>query len=162
MPIFRRDADTPPEASPSDPPGAGPRRFDLRGSAGPASAARGAAPAVTHIVAGSRVVGEISGGAGVRIDGELEGRVVIDHTVLVGPQGKVQGSLEAGSIEVGGRVEGNLRGREKVEITPTGSLEGDISAPRVVIAEGAFFKGQVEMGGDDSSGSSGSTGRGRA
>ena len=47
----------------------------------------------------------------------------------------------------GGRVVGNVQGDEKVEILPTGRLEGDVSAPRVVLAEGAFFKGKVEMTG---------------
>ena len=50
-------------------------------------------------------------------------------------------------MRIGGRVVGNVQGHEKVEILPSGRLEGDVAAPRVVLAEGAFFKGKVEMTG---------------
>jgi len=55
-------------------------------------------------------------------------------------------------VRIGGRVTGNVHGREKVEILPSGRLEGDVAAPRVVLAEGAFFKGKVEMTGGQGKG----------
>src|SRR4030095_13152607 len=67
--------------------------------------------------------------------------------LAVGAEGKVQGDIVARSVRIGGRVVGNVQGHEKVEILPTGRLEGDVAAPRVVLAEGAFFKGKVEMTG---------------
>lgn len=103
------------------------------------------AKATTLIAAGTRVTGQITGATEVHIDGEVEGDVHVEDTVVVGPQGRVKGQISARTVRVGGKVAGNLSGFERVEVLPSGSTEGDISAPRVVIAEGAFFKGKVEM-----------------
>ena len=105
---------------------------------------------VTLIAAGTRITGEVSGPTEVHVEGEVDGDVRVDGTVVVGAEGKVKGEIRARTVRVGGKVAGNLRGSERVEVLPSGSTEGDISAPRVVIAEGAFFKGKVEMGGGPS------------
>ena len=76
----------------------------------------------------------------------------LESHVTVGPGGKVQGDIVAKSVRIGGRVVGNVQGHEKVEILPSGRLEGDVAAPRVVLAEGAFFKGKVEMTGKTAAG----------
>jgi cytoskeletal protein CcmA (bactofilin family) len=99
----------------------------------------------THIASGTKVVGQISGTAELVIDGEVEGQIDLDSRVIIGASGRVKGEIQARAIEVGGKVHGNVRGRERVEVLTTGGLEGDVVSPRVVIAEGAFFKGKVEM-----------------
>lgn len=99
----------------------------------------------THIARGTKVEGTISGQAELVIDGEVEGEIQLESKVVVGPEGRVVGTIVAGSIQVGGKVHGNLRGLERVEVLASGSLEGDVVSPRVIIAEGAFFKGKVEM-----------------
>ncbi len=99
----------------------------------------------THLARGSKVVGEISGTAELVIDGEVEGQIELKNRVVVGGQGRVDGKIVAASVQVGGKVLGNVRGLERVEVLASGSLEGDVVSPRVVIAEGAFFKGKVEM-----------------
>jgi cytoskeletal protein CcmA (bactofilin family) len=101
----------------------------------------------TYIAAGSKVSGEISGSAEVLVDGEFEGRLHLDSTVTIGREGRVKGEIRAKAVRVEGRVVGDVRGLERVEVMASGTLEGDISASRVVIAEGAFFKGNVEMTG---------------
>ena len=63
----------------------------------------------------------------------------------MGPEGVVTGPIEAPVVRIGGRVIGDVAASDRVEVSPSGSLEGDITAPRVVIAEGAFFKGKVAM-----------------
>lgn len=131
MSLFRRDDS-----------GAAPVSVSATGASAPRRESRNR---VTHISAGTRVTGEISGSTEVLIDGEVDGEVRVDHTVVVGAEGRVRGEISARMVRVGGTVSGNLRGSERVEVLPTGSTEGDISAPRVVIAEGAFFKGTVEM-----------------
>ena len=133
MPIFRRENEGPATAATP-----GIREPSPRGEA------RGR---VTLIAAGSRVTGQITGPTEVHIDGEVDGDVRVDGVVVVGAEGKVKGKISARTVRVGGKVTGNLHGLERVEVLPSGSTEGDISAPRVVIAEGAFFKGKVEMGG---------------
>lgn len=82
------------------------------------------------------------------VEGEIEGEVRVEAPVMIGTEGVVQGPISGQVVRVGGRVIGNITATERVEVAPSGTLEGDILAPRVVIAEGAFFKGRVEMKSD--------------
>jgi len=100
---------------------------------------------MTHIAPGTRVVGQLTGPTELLIEGEVEGEVRVDAAVMIGADGVVKGPILANVVRVGGRVEGNVQATERVEVAPSGTLEGDITAPRVIIAEGAFFKGRVEM-----------------
>jgi len=110
----------------------------------------------TYIAPGAKIQGEISGKTEVVIDGELEGRVKLNQLVTVGSQGLVKGEIHAQAVRVSGKVQGDIVGRDRVEVMATGSIEGDITAPRVIVADGAFLKGKVEMtstgGGTESSG----------
>ncbi len=99
----------------------------------------------TRISSGAKFEGKISGAADLDVDGELVGEIAVPSVVSVGPEGRVSGPIHARIVRVAGRVSGDLRGSERVEIAATAHLEGDISAPRVTIAEGAYFKGRVEM-----------------
>lgn len=133
MSFFRREPDRPqpPEPRSSNPP---PRTSNPPNR-------------VTLVAEGTTVTGEISGDTEVRVDGEVDGDLALGARVVIGGSGVVRGSIQARSVEVGGKVHGNVQGSDRVEVTSSGSLEGDISAPRVTIAEGAFFKGKVEMTG---------------
>lgn len=99
----------------------------------------------TVVAAGSKITGHVSGTTELVVEGEIDGEIHLDSRVVVGSGGFVQGQIQARSVQVGGRVIGDIRGSERVEVLASGSLEGDVIAPRVVIAEGAFFKGKVEM-----------------
>jgi cytoskeletal protein CcmA (bactofilin family) len=103
---------------------------------------------LTHIAAGTRLAGGVTGGTELLIDGEIAGEVRIDAMVTVGAEGVVTGPIVAPVVRIGGRVVGSVMASDRVEVSPSGSLEGDISAPRVVISEGAFFKGVVDMRGE--------------
>jgi cytoskeletal protein CcmA (bactofilin family) len=100
---------------------------------------------LTHIAAGTRLQGEVTGGTELLVEGEIEGEVRVDATVTVGAEGLVTGPIAAPVVRIGGRVIGNVMASDRVEVSPSGSLEGNISAPRIIIAEGAFFKGVVDM-----------------
>jgi cytoskeletal protein CcmA (bactofilin family) len=100
---------------------------------------------VTHIAQGTRVEGKILGATELFVEGEVEGEIHVQAAVVVGADGVVKGPVTANTVRVGGRVEGTVQATERVEVAPSGNLEGDIAAPRVIIAEGAFFKGRVEM-----------------
>jgi cytoskeletal protein CcmA (bactofilin family) len=145
MSIFRRDPDEsrPASASPASHPAPAPaaERAPER------QRAAGAVVSTTHIAPGAKITGQVNGTSDLVVDGELEGTVRLESHVSIGPEGKVQGDIVAKSVRIGGRVVGNVQGLEKVEILPSGRLEGDVAAPRVVLAEGAFFKGKVEMTG---------------
>jgi hypothetical protein len=75
----------------------------------------------------------------------VQGRIRLDGRAVVGPAGIVRGLISARAVVVAGTVEGDVRGSERVEVAASAKLLGDIAAPRVTIAEGAFFKGKVEM-----------------
>jgi cytoskeletal protein CcmA (bactofilin family) len=109
--------------------------------------AQRAARKTTLIAAGAHLTGEISGDTDILIEGTVEGRVHPSQDVTVGENGVVRGEIEARRVQVAGKVEGNVLGKESVELLASGSLEGDVSAPSLVIGDGAFFKGRVEMTG---------------
>ena len=99
----------------------------------------------THVAPGTRVSGTISGKAPLRIDGEVIGEVHIEAALTVGAEGRVEGPVEAKSVVVAGRLVGDVTAADRVEIASTGSVEGTVATPSFVTAEGAFFKGRVEM-----------------
>lgn len=93
------------------------------------------------------ITGELTGNEDIIIDGVVDGRVSVnDHTVTVGEHGHIKAEIHASSVVVAGEVVGNIVADDKVEVTATGALQGDITAPRVVLAEGARFEGKVDMG----------------
>jgi len=144
MSIFRRDTDEP---RPTPPGQGGPAAPAAATERRPQQSPVTSAPGTTHIAPGAKITGQVNGTSDLVIDGELEGQVKLESHVTIGTEGRVLGDIVAKSVRIGGRVSGNVRGHEKVEILPTGRLEGDVAAPRVVLAEGAFFKGKVEMTG---------------
>ena len=127
--------------------------FQREGGDSPSQAAnpsRRAAPAptgkqTTVVASGSRVQGEISGATDVLIDGQVEGQLVLGSSVVVGEGGEVLGQIQAKRVKVGGKVRGDIRASERIEVMASGRIEGDVIAPRVAINAGAFFKGKVEM-----------------
>ena len=102
-------------------------------------------PKVTHIAQGSKVQGRISGASEVLIEGRVEGEIKLDSRLVIGPQGEVHGEVTARTVRIAGKLNGNVEALERVELLATGSIEGDVTAPRVVIAEGGFCKGKIEM-----------------
>jgi cytoskeletal protein CcmA (bactofilin family) len=103
---------------------------------------------VTHIAPGTRVEGVLSGDTELLVEGEVVGEIRVQAPVVIGTDGVVQGPILASTVRIGGRVAGDVQATDRVEVVPSGSLEGDIAAPRVVISEGAFFKGRIEMRSD--------------
>lgn len=92
------------------------------------------------------IKGELSGGEDLTIEGQVEGTIELqDHVLTIGPNGRIKAQIAAKSIVVQGRVTGNLTATEKVDIRENGSVEGDIVAPRVAIADGSHFRGSVDM-----------------
>jgi cytoskeletal protein CcmA (bactofilin family) len=95
--------------------------------------------------------GELSGSEDLYIDGQVEGTIELrEHHLTVGPNGRVQANINAKEVIIQGTVKGNVRAVDRVEIRKTGSLTGDMVAARVMIEDGAFFKGSIDIqkGGD--------------
>ncbi len=106
------------------------------------------APAATasRITPGLTLKGEISGKEDLWIGGSVEGTLRMDSArMVVGASGKVHGDVEAREIVIEGKVDGNLRAAERLEIAATGAVRGDAAAPRVALHEGAVFNGSMEV-----------------
>ena len=92
------------------------------------------------------IKGELSGSEDLTIEGHVEGRIDLkDNVLTIGPNGKIKAEVFAKSVVVLGEVTGNVTASEKVDIRDNGSVDGDIASPRVAIAEGAHFRGSVDM-----------------
>jgi cytoskeletal protein CcmA (bactofilin family) len=92
------------------------------------------------------IKGELNGSEDLTIEGHVEGKIELrEHVLTIGPNGKIKAELYAKAVVVLGEVIGNVSASEKVDIRENGSVEGDIIAPRVAIAEGAHFRGSVDM-----------------
>jgi cytoskeletal protein CcmA (bactofilin family) len=92
------------------------------------------------------VKGEISGREDLYVDGEVHGKIqILDGKVTIGPHGRVSADIDAREILVRGKVQGSLHGRERVEIAATGDVQGDVTARRLVIQEGAAVQGSIEV-----------------
>ncbi len=108
----------------------------------------GAAPRAesARITQAISIRGDITGREDLFVDGELQGSIQLSGaSVVIGPNGRVRARVEASEIVVDGSVEGDLVGRERVNIRKSGSVTGKVLTPRVNIEEGAFLRGSVEM-----------------
>jgi cytoskeletal protein CcmA (bactofilin family) len=93
-----------------------------------------------------QIKGELSGNEDLSIEGMVDGKINLkDHNLTIGKNGKITAELHAKTVVIIGQVMGNVTADDKVEIHATGSVQGDIRAPRVAIADGAQFKGSIEM-----------------
>lgn len=100
----------------------------------------------TTIGSSINIKGELSGGEDLIIQGSVEGTVkLLDNSVSVGEHGQIHADVFARNITVQGELSGDLHGTEKVTVTSTGKVKGNIIAPRVVLEDGASFKGSIDM-----------------
>jgi len=91
--------------------------------------------------------GDVTGDEDLIIQGRVEGSVQLEqHAVTVGPDGEVRASITARLVVVEGSVVGNLSAEEQVVLRASARVQGDIAAPRVVLEDGATFRGGVDMG----------------
>jgi len=92
------------------------------------------------------IKGQIFSREDLIIDGEVEGTVEAqEHRVTVGPNGKVQAGIKAREIVVLGSIQGNVDAADKIEIKKDARLVGDIKTARIVIEDGAYFKGSIDI-----------------
>lgn len=122
----------------------------------PASQSRGRR-ASTDATAGGRLImslgtsivikGDLSASEDLTLYGKMEGSVTLHggHTLTIGRYADIRAAIDAKAVVVQGAVTGNVTGREKVEIQTTGSVAGDVSSPRLIIADGASIRGKVHV-----------------
>lgn len=102
---------------------------------------------MANTIIGSSIVidGEISGDEELVVQGTVKGRITLSDSLFIEESGTVEADIETRNVEVSGTVTGNVVASEKVEIKTEGRMVGDIKAPRILIADGANFKGNVDM-----------------
>jgi cytoskeletal protein CcmA (bactofilin family) len=92
------------------------------------------------------IKGELTGSEDLTIEGQVEGKIELKQNVLtIGPNGRIKAQIVAKIVVVQGDVHGDITATERVDIRDNGSVDGDVSAPRVAIADGAHFRGSIDM-----------------
>ncbi len=139
MGIFGKEPDGKPAPATTPAPPPAPRSAAPQGQA-----SRGAGSACV-IGAKTTVKGEVTGDEDVLVEGAIEGQVRISRDLRVAASGSVRANIEANSVIVSGEVLGDCTAAVRVDIQATGRLTGNIRAPKIVIAEGAVFRGNSDM-----------------
>ena len=92
------------------------------------------------------IKGELVGGEDLTLDGRVEGKVGLpDHVLTVGANATIEAEILAKVVIVLGTVRGNVTAKEKFELRAGGTMDGELSAPKVAMAEGATFNGKIQM-----------------
>lgn len=99
----------------------------------------------TVIAVGLTIEGEIDSDEEVVLQGNLRGKLASSDAVSIGPSSVVQADVSGSSVSIAGQVTGDVSAPERVDIQPGGRLVGDVKASRFTIADGASFKGAVDM-----------------
>jgi cytoskeletal protein CcmA (bactofilin family) len=130
--------------TPAPPVGAPPAAEAARTT--PSDSPRGMEKTTVNIGKSVVIKGELNGSEDLTIEGQVEGKIELRQNVLtIGPNGRIKAQVFAKSVIILGEVTGNVTATEKVDIRDNGSVDGDIAAPRVAIAEGAHFRGSIDM-----------------
>jgi len=109
----------------------------------------GSTPGAPKVGIGSSmsIKGELTGDEDLTIDGRVEGKIFLNnHQLTVGKNGRIRADIrDARSVVIHGEIRGNIAATDRVEVAGSGTMHGDIRAPRVVLADGARFKGRIDM-----------------
>ena len=121
----------------------------LNVATGPRSAsAQNETPSVApHTFIGAKMIisGELNSSKLIQIEGRMEGKIKSSVMVVIGEAGRVKAKIEAANVSIRGKLEGDCTASDKIEITRTGKVFGNLCAPRIAVAEGAIFKGASQM-----------------
>ena len=105
-----------------------------------------ARPSAQTIIGSSIVIdGEVSGDESLVVQGTVKGRIALKESLFVEGSGVIEADIETASVEVAGQVTGNIVAADRVELKSECKVVGDIHSPRILIADGAIFKGSVDM-----------------
>lgn len=113
---------------------------------------------VTNISQGVIIDGKVTSSGSIRIDGRVNGDVVATGTIIVGESGEITGEVAADIINMGGKVSGTLKAKEKITLENKSNLKGDLITKVLVVEAGAIFDGKSTMSGGV--GATGTTGGG--
>ena len=92
------------------------------------------------------IEGTVTGSEPVMIEGHVKGTINLTGELHIGVQARVEAKVHARNVTIEGRVNGDISADERVELVASASVDGNIKAPKIVVAEGARFRGNVDMG----------------
>jgi cytoskeletal protein CcmA (bactofilin family) len=148
----QRPAYTPPAAPPPAPPAPAPKPPEARKETAPVSTmpparfepeTRGGSATIGKAV---KIAGNIYSREDLYVDGDLEGTVeALEHKLTIGPNGTVKATIKAREVVVLGAIHGNVEAADKIEIRKDAKLTGDIRTARIIIEDGAYFKGSIDI-----------------
>lgn len=92
------------------------------------------------------IEGTLTGSEAVLIEGTVKGRIHLQSDVRVGTQGRVEATVHARNVTIEGKVNGDVSADDRIELIATSTVDGNLKAPKIVVAEGARFRGNVDMG----------------
>ncbi|HEX7706927.1 MAG TPA: polymer-forming cytoskeletal protein [Thermoanaerobaculia bacterium] len=110
---------------------------------------RNASPAqagTSYIGANLVVEGTITGSEPVIVEGTVRGKVNLTADLRVGTKARVEANVHARNVTVEGKLTGDISADERVELVASAAVDGNIKAPKIIVAEGAKFRGSVDMG----------------
>jgi cytoskeletal protein CcmA (bactofilin family) len=98
---------------------------------------------------GTHLTGELQYSGTMQIDGNFHGSIATNDTLLVGEHAIVHADIKVGSLEIHGRIFGNIEAKRRVELYSTGRVRGDIHTPVLIISAGSVFDGRCQMAGEN-------------
>ncbi|HUJ15264.1 MAG TPA: polymer-forming cytoskeletal protein [Vicinamibacterales bacterium] len=131
MALFTKDA----------PPAAPPRPIPPRTADGQQAAFDG-----TFFGPKASIEGTVTGSEPVMIEGHVKGTINLTGELRIGVQARVEAKVHARNVTIEGKVNGDISADERVELVASASVDGNIKAPKIIVAEGARFRGNVDMG----------------
>ncbi|MCX6555834.1 MAG: polymer-forming cytoskeletal protein [Candidatus Aminicenantes bacterium] len=93
----------------------------------------------------SEIIGDIKFKESFRIDGVFKGKILSGKGLIIGETAEVEADIEVDSLTINGRLKGNIKAKERIEIFSKGRVIGTVSTPKLTIEEGAFFQGSCQM-----------------
>jgi cytoskeletal protein CcmA (bactofilin family) len=105
-----------------------------------------APPGGTFIGPNITVEGTVSGSERVVVEGTVRGQINITADLLIGTKARVEAAVHARNVTVEGTVNGDISADDRVELVASATVDGNIKAPKIIVAEGAKFRGSVDMG----------------
>jgi len=92
-----------------------------------------------------KIKGEFSSKEEVRVEGEIEGRLDVKNRITIGPKGKADAAISATELIIAGSVKGNVNASERIVLRTGANLVGDVKTSGIVIEDGAYFKGGIDI-----------------
>jgi len=112
----------------------------------PQSVGGPSAPTITFFGPNVTVDGKVTGNEAVLIEGTVRGEINLAADLRIGTQARIEAKVHAKNVTVEGKITGDITADDRVELVASATVDGNIRAPKIIVAEGARFRGNVDMG----------------